>query len=101
VTAAAAILAVDTYLIGSWWDWQFGGSFGHRGFTDGLGLAAIFTATFFSWAGRRPRLAIGVAIATSLAVLLSIAQMLQYWAGILPIANTTWDQYRALFLRFY
>jgi hypothetical protein len=101
VAAGGVIFFVDTYLIASWWDWQFGGSFGHRGFTDGLGLAAIFTAAFFRWAERRPRLAIGVATLTSLAVLLSVAQMLQYWKGILPIANTTWDQYRQLFLRFH
>jgi len=26
--------------------------------------------------------------------------MIQYWIGVLPIANTTWEQYRELFLRF-
>jgi hypothetical protein len=35
-----------------------------------------------------------------MAVLLSVAQMIQYWLGILPIANTTWAEYRELFLRF-
>jgi hypothetical protein len=41
-----------------------------------------------------------VAIFTSAAVLLSIAQMIQYWLGIVPIIDTSWSQYRALFLRF-
>ena len=41
-----------------------------------------------------------VAMASAAAVLLSIVQMIQYWIGILPFANTTWAQYRALFLRF-
>jgi len=27
-------------------------------------------------------------------------QMLQYWLGIIPEQDTTWAQYRALFLRF-
>ena len=35
-----------------------------------------------------------------IAVLLSVAQMIQYWSGILPIADTTWDQYKQVFLRF-
>jgi hypothetical protein len=30
---------------------------------------------------------------------LSVVQMLQYWAGVLPFSDTTWEQYRALFLR--
>jgi hypothetical protein len=33
-------------------------------------------------------------------VALSCAQMIQYWLGILPITDTTWEQYRTLFLRF-
>ena len=43
--------------------------------------------------------ALAGAVFTSLAVLLSVFQMIQYWRGIVPIANTTWEQYRALFLR--
>jgi hypothetical protein len=100
VLPAIVILALDTYLIASWSDWQFGGSFGHRAFTDGFGLLAILLAAFFAWVAERPRLVAAVAVVTSLAVLLSTAQMLQYWMGVLPIADTTWDQYRALFLRF-
>ena len=37
---------------------------------------------------------------TTVAVLLSIAQMIQYWTGVLPMENTTWAQYQDLFLRF-
>jgi hypothetical protein len=33
-------------------------------------------------------------------VTLSVLQMLQYWLGILPIMDTTWEQYTRLFLRF-
>ena len=100
VWPAVAILALNTYLIASWSDWQFGGSYGHRGFTDGLGLLAVFLAAFFDWAARRPRLNVVIAGGSLLAVGLSIVQMIQYWRGVVPIANTTWNQYRALFLRF-
>ena len=100
VSATILIMVIDTYLIASWSDWQFGGSYSHRGFTDSLGLLAIFLASFFARVAERPRLLQPVATIVGAAVLLSVAQMLQYWLGILPIANTTWGQYSELFLRF-
>ena len=89
---AAIILTLDTYLIASWSDWQFGGSFGHRAFTDGFGLLAVFLAAFFAWAAERRPVAIPTAVGTSLAVSLSLFQMFQYWMGALPYADTTWAQ---------
>ena len=97
---AAIAFIVVTYLTASWSDWQFGGSFGHRGFTDGLAFAAVFLAAFFDWLAKRRPLVPAVATLIGLLVALSTAQMLQYWLGILPIADTTWQQYRELFLRF-
>src|SRR6185503_5178054 len=88
--AAAIIFLVDTWLIASWSDWQFGASFGHRGFTDGLAIAAVFLAAFFEWAARRPAPAASVGVVTTVLVALSSAQMIQYWLGILPVADTTW-----------
>ena len=41
-------------LIGSWHDWQFGGSYGHRGFTDVLPLLAIPIAGVIAWTSRAP-----------------------------------------------
>jgi hypothetical protein len=98
--AAIVVFAVTAYLIASWSDWQFGASFGHRGFTDALPLAAVFLAIFFEWTARHPRLVAPVATVTAALVLLSCVHMTQYWLGILPVADTTWDQYRELFLRF-
>ncbi len=92
-------LALDTYLIASWWDWQFGASYGHRGFVDSLPMLAIGLAVVFARASERPlarRLVTAIACA---AVALSLVQMLQYWNGVLPFSDTTWDQYRRLFLR--
>ena len=100
VVPGAIVLALDTYLIASWGDWQFGGSYGHRGFTDAFGLLAIFLAACFAWTAQQPRRVRFVAAGSAIAVALSIVQMLQYWRGVLPIANTTWAEYRALFLRF-
>src|SRR5262249_29703035 len=98
--AAAIVFAVDTYLIASWSDWQFGASFGHRGYTDALPIAAAVIAAVFRWAARHRRVVMPIAVVPAGLVLLSCAQMVQYWLGILPVADTTWDQYRALFLQF-
>jgi hypothetical protein len=100
VLPAVLIFAMQTYLIASWGDWQFGASFGHRGFTDGLALAAPFIASSFAWASRHRRVMPVFAAGATAAVLLSVAQMIQYWIGVLPYADTTWAQYTHLFLRF-
>lgn len=99
VVPAALFLTVNTYLIASWWDWQFGGSFGHRGFVDALPVFAIGLAAFYSWAARRRSTIAAAGVVAGLAVTLSVFQMLQYWNGVLPFSDTTWEQYRALFMR--
>ena len=99
VAGGMVFLVLNTYLIASWWDWQFGGSFGHRGFTDSLPVFAIGLAGLYTWSARRTTTAAIVACVASVAVALSVFQMLQYWAGVLPFSDTTWDQYRAVFLR--
>ena len=41
VPASLVVLAANVYLIASWFDWQFGASYGHRGFVDALPFLAI------------------------------------------------------------
>jgi hypothetical protein len=98
--AAAVVFAIDTYLIASWHEWQFGESYGHRAFTDGFALAAPFLAAAFDWAAARPRWRAAVALFAACAVALSVGQMVQYWIGVMPTYDLTWQQYRAVFLRF-
>ena len=98
--AAIAIFGVNLYLIASWSDWQFGASFSHRGFTDGLAVAAIFIAASFAWIAAHGRARVPAAAVTTVLIGLCVFQMLQYWNGILPTANTTWPEYRQLFLRW-
>jgi hypothetical protein len=100
VLPAAVVLSLDTYLIASWWDWQFGASYGHRGFVDTLPVLALGLAGFFAWSATRPAIARVVAVVAVLAVGLSVFQMLQYWNGVMPMADLTWDQYRSVFLRW-
>jgi hypothetical protein len=100
IVPAVVLFAIQTYLIASWPMWQYGASFGHRGFTDGFVLAAPFMASTFAWVSHHRRAVPVVAIVVGLVVLLSVAQMIQYWMGILPMADTTWAQYQVLFLKF-
>jgi hypothetical protein len=98
---AAIIFAADTYLIASWWDWQFGASYGHRGFIDLLPLFAIGLAACIEWVSRSPWTRYAAAVVCIVGVFLSLVQMLQYWNGVLPMSDMTWDQYRAVFLRLH
>jgi hypothetical protein len=99
VAAAAIVFGLQAYIVASWSDWQLGGSYGSRAFTDGLGLAAPLVAACFEWAAARRHVRTLIAAFAALAVLLSIVQMVQYWNGIIPFADTTWAQYRSVFLR--
>jgi hypothetical protein len=100
VWPALLFLVLDTYIIASWWDWQFGGSFGHRGFVDTLPLFSIGMAAFFERIGSRPLTRRVVTVVVVLAVALNLFQMLQYWNHVLPFSDITFDQYRRVFLRW-
>lgn len=93
------VLPATVLLIGSWSDWQLGGGYGHRGFTELMPVFAIAMASFFSGVRTRAlRLAVGGF--AGVAVVLSIVQMLQYWMRIIPFSDTSWELYRSIFLKF-
>ena len=100
VLPSVLFLAANTYVIASWWDWQFGGSFGHRGFVDALPVFAIGMAAFYEWAARSHTRRVLVTSIVAMAIALNLFQMLQYWNGVLPFSDTTWDQYRGVFLQW-
>jgi hypothetical protein len=98
---AIVVLIVQTWLIASWWDWQFGASFGHRGFVDVYPIFAVGLASLFARLNSAPASARrAVAVVVCVLCALSLIEMLQYWNGVLPQSDTTWAQYRAaLWLR--
>jgi hypothetical protein len=98
--ALLVVLLINGWMIASWSDWEYGASFGHRAFVDSFALMAILLASFFEWVSSRPRLAGAVAVYASLATLLTVAQMIQYWMLIWPPRDITWERYRSLFLTF-
>jgi hypothetical protein len=81
---------INLYLISAWWSWWFGGSFGHRGFTESLPMFAIaFCALYEGLEATRWKRVLQVAIVITST--LSIWLMLKYWLGIIPFDGTTWD----------
>ena len=96
----AVLLVVNTYLIASWWDWQFGASYGHRGFVDFYPAFALGLAVAFAYVSSRRPLRIAATCAATLLCALSLFQMLQYWHRVLPMSDVTWPQYRSIFLRW-
>ena len=96
---AVVMLVVNTYIIASWWDWQFGASYGHRGFVDVYPVLALGLASSFDRAAGVPRHRLVLTAAAVTLCALSVFQMLQYWHGVLPMRDTTWPEYRSVFLR--
>ena len=97
--AGGLFLIVNTYLIASWWDWQFGASFGHRGFVDSYPLLALGIACVFDRIAPKRVLVVAISVFAAGAVVVSTVQMLQYWYHVMPMSDTTWEQYRAVFMQ--
>jgi hypothetical protein len=97
--AIVVILAVNTYLMASWFDWQLGASYGHRGFVDFYPLLAPGLAAAFARLSIRPAVRLVATVVVVLLCALSLFQMLQYWHGVMPMSDVTWTQYRQVFLQ--
>lgn len=86
-------LFLQTYIISAWWAWYYGGSFGHRGYTESLVIFALALASFFStikksWLQRFLIIFCGVLICVNL------VQMYDYWRWTIPFDDTTWEFYK-------
>jgi hypothetical protein len=99
LAAILAVFAVDTYVMASWFDWQLGASYGHRGYVDIYPLLAPGLAAMFTTLSARPALKLATTATVVLLCALSMFQMLQYWHGVMPMSDTTWRQYKAVFLK--
>jgi hypothetical protein len=84
--ATLVVLSINTYVIASWFNWFYGGGFGHRQFIDTLALMSIPLAAFYSsikvgWL----RGAIGVI--AGLMIFSTVLQMYHFWEHLIPIAG--------------
>ncbi len=98
VVPLLAFLPLNLYIIATWEQWHFGGSFGHRAFVESLALLALPTGAFY--ASLKTRTARVLVAGTALCLIaVSMIQMLQYWKNIIDMDGTTWEYYKSIFLR--
>jgi hypothetical protein len=97
--AILVVFVLDTYIMASWWDWQLGASYGHRGYVDVYPLLAPGLAAVFARVSVNRPLQRAATVVVVLLCALSVFQMLQYWHGVMPMSDVTWRQYKALFLK--
>lgn len=87
----AAVLPTNLYIIASWHDWAYGGSFGHRAFVESMPFFALGLASLFQWATDTGRQRSAVVCSCGF-VVLSCLLMEKYWVHLLPYDRTTWPQ---------
>lgn len=99
--AVAAVLyfLINAYVVSCWWMWSYGGSFGMRALTETFPFLAFFIAATIDSvisAHRKSTLFWLVAIIIGLSAY-SLFLMVQYWRGIIPFDETTFE----LFIRAF
>ncbi len=97
---AVAYLLVTTWVVASWSQWWYGGSFGMRALIDAmpvfaLGLAALCESV------RRPRRRMILAGALTVTTLLAVHGMVAYWLKAIPYDQTTWHDYLHSFVDYH
>jgi hypothetical protein len=99
IAASSLLLALfaAAYVIGCWWIWYYGYSYGSRPFIDLLPLFAIPIACVFNALDVRGRQGTTLIIAPFL--ILQCFQLWQYQVGMLHPYNMDREKYRMVFLR--
>jgi len=94
--AAVAFVLAETWVVASWSEWWYGGSFGMRPFVDAMPVFALGLAGLIETVqrtGTRRLLMSGIGITT----LLSVHAMLAYWQKTISYDNTTLHEYFSSF----
>lgn len=90
-------LLLNTWIISSWHDWSYGGSFGQRPFVDTYSVFAIGLVFFLD--GLKNAFAkLSMALVATFFVFLNLFQVYQYHNAILPYEYMTWNKYKRIFL---
>lgn len=87
-------MVFNIYIIYSWWDWTYGGSFGSRPLIDSYGLMALSIAAFTDRVFDRKKL-FGIILQVVMVLLMAfnIFQMLQYKYATIHYAHMTKEAY--------
>ena len=91
--ATPVVLAVNFWVVASWSQWWYGGSFGQRALVDSLPLIALGLAALFDWARSTRAARAPVAVVVILSSGLALHAMAEYWLGNIPYDGTTWSIY--------
>jgi hypothetical protein len=91
VLPTLVFVPLNLYIIASWRDWAYGGSFGHRAFVESIAIFAFGYASLVQSASAPVRKR-AVLIASTIFVLLSTRLMVEYWLGVIPFDGTTWQR---------
>lgn len=93
-------LVMNVYIITSWWNWWYGGSFGLRAFIDSYSLLAIPLAAFLSWfLNRKLIYKLSTIIVVTVIVSYNIFQNIQYRNGAIHYDSMTKEAYWEVFLK--
>ncbi len=91
-------LLLNIFIISSWHDWSYGGSFGMRPFVDSYAVFAVALA-FFIDGIRNAFVGLSLALLMTFFVFLNLFQVYQYHNAILPYEYMTWNKYKRIFLK--
>ena len=92
-------MPLNLYIISSWATWDYGGSFGHRAFTESISIFAFGYAALVESISNAllKRVLVGLSLALTL---LSLSLMYKYWLGIIPFNEMTWEIFTNTFFQF-
>ena len=91
---------INWYIISSWWDWWYGGSFGLRPFIDSYGIFAIGLAAFLTWVFKTIKLKRTILLVFfTLVTLLSAWHYKRYYNGSIHWVAMTREAYFNSFWR--
>jgi hypothetical protein len=89
--AIAVSIALQVYVTSSWWSWSYGGSFGHRGFTEFSAFTAFALGAWFEKGlSSEPRRTYKLAAVLSA---YSVVMMLLYWVNVIPRGGFEWGTF--------
>jgi hypothetical protein len=93
-----AFLLINIWIISSWHDWSYGGSFGMRPFVDTYSVFAISLAFLINGI-KNAFIGLSISLAATFLIFLNLFQVYQYHNAILPYEYMTWNKYKRIFLK--
>jgi hypothetical protein len=98
--ATLIFIAVNFYVVFSWWCWWYGGSFSIRPMIDSYALMGLPLGAFFQGFGRINNLTKNILISLLVIfILLNQFQTLQVQTGVMHYSDMTFNTYKKIFGR--